>query len=78
MIDGKVVKYDHRLLDVDLARAKQAVMKTVEYAHSQMGETAWIEAMNPEKAVVEYIDNPYKYTERERDKTAQKEASQGS
>jgi len=78
MVDGKVVKYDHHLLDVDLARAKQAVLKTIEYAQAQMGETAWIEAMNPEKAVVEYIDNPYKYTERERDKAEQKEASQGS
>ena len=34
--------------------------------------------MNPEKAVVELIDNPYLYTERERDKAAQKEASQES
>src|SRR5439155_23245416 len=50
MVDGKVVKYDHRLLHIDLARAKQSVMKTVEYAHSQMGEQGWTEAMNPEKA----------------------------
>jgi 5-methylthioadenosine/S-adenosylhomocysteine deaminase len=77
-VDGKVVKYDHRLLDIDLARAKQAVLKTVEYAQSQMGEQAWTEAMNPEKAVVEYIDNPYKYTERERDKAAQQQAAQES
>ena len=75
MVHGKVVKYDHHLLDIDLARAKQAVMKTVEYAHFQMGEQAWTESMNPEKAVVEYIDNPYKYTERERDKTAQNQSS---
>ena len=34
--------------------------------------------MNPEKAVVEYIDNPYKYTERERDKAAQNQAAQES
>jgi 5-methylthioadenosine/S-adenosylhomocysteine deaminase len=78
MVDGKVVKYEHHLLDVDLNRAKQAVMKTVEYAQSQMGEPAWTQSMHPEKAKVEYIDNPYKYTERERDKTAQEEASQGS
>ncbi len=78
MIDGKVVKYDHSLLDVDLTRAKQAVTKTVEYAQSQMGETAWTQSMHPEKAKVEYIDNPYKYTERERNKAAQKQADQGS
>ena len=44
------------------ARAKQAVMKTVEYAQAQMGEQAWTQAMNPEKAVVQFIDNPYTYT----------------
>jgi adenine deaminase len=67
MIDGKVVKHDHQLLNVDLAKAKQAVMKTVDYAKAQMGEEAWDQAMNPEKAVVELIDNPYLYTERQRD-----------
>ena len=71
MIDGKVVKYDHQLIDIDLAKAKQAVMKTIEYAQSQMGEQAWSESMNPEKAVVEYIGNPYKYTEREPEKADQ-------
>ena len=50
----------------------------MEYAQAQMGEQAWDQAMNPEKAVVELIDNPYTYTERERDKAAQEKASQGS
>jgi cytosine/adenosine deaminase-related metal-dependent hydrolase len=76
MVDGRVIKYDHRLLGVDLAKAKQAVMKTVEYAQAQMGEQAWIQAMNPEKAVVELRDNPYTYTER--DKAAHKQVSTGS
>lgn len=66
MVDGKVVKHDHRLLGIDLANAKQAVMKTVEYARTHIGEQAWSEAMNPEKAVVELIENPYTYIERER------------
>ena len=43
-----------------------------------MCETAWAQAIHPEQAKVEYIDNPYKYTERARDKTAQKQADQGS
>ncbi len=43
-----------------------------------MGEQAWTQAMNPEKAVVELIDNPYTYTDRERDKAAQKQVSPGS
>ncbi len=66
MVNGNVVKYDHRLLGIDLDNARQAVGRTVEYARSHMGEQAWSEAMNPEKAVVELIENPYTYTERER------------
>ena len=78
MVDGKVVKHNHRLLGIDLDKAKQAVMKTVEYARAQMGEQAWTEAMNPERAVVEFIDNPYTYTDREHAKAAQKQANPGS
>ena len=51
----------------------QAVAKTVEYARSKMGEQAWNEGMNPEKAKVELRDNPYTYTDRERAKTAQQQ-----
>ena len=40
MVDGKVVKYDHRLLGIDLNRARQAVAKTVEYARSQNGRAS--------------------------------------
>ncbi|HEY7357363.1 MAG TPA: amidohydrolase family protein, partial [Ktedonobacterales bacterium] len=64
MVDGKVVKHDHHLLGIDLARAKEAVGKTVEYARSKMGEDAWAEGMVREQAKVESITNPYKYSER--------------
>jgi hypothetical protein len=64
MVDGKTVKYDHRLTGTDLAKARGAVAQTVEYAQSQMGEKAWNEGMNPEQAKVETINNPYTYTER--------------
>ncbi len=64
MVDGKVVKYEHRLLGGDLARAKQAITQTIEYAQAQMGEQAWNDAMNPEQAPVELRDNPYTYTNR--------------
>ena len=73
MVDGKVVKYDHRLLGIDLDRARQAVAKTVEYAKSKMGEQAWNEGMNPQKAEVELIENPYTYTDRERAKAGQQQ-----
>ncbi len=64
LVDGRVVKYDHRLQGVDLAQAKRAVARTVEYAHSQMGEQAWREGMNPAQAEVELIANPYTNTDR--------------
>jgi cytosine/adenosine deaminase-related metal-dependent hydrolase len=65
MVNGKVVKYEHRLLGSDLNRAKQAIEKSVEYLHGQIGPQGWNEAMNPEKAMVELIDNPYTYLHRE-------------
>jgi len=64
VVDGKTVKYDHRLNGVDLGKARGAVAQTVEYAQSQMGEKAWNEGMNPEQAKVETIANPYTYTDR--------------
>ncbi len=64
LVDGNVVKHDHRLVGIDLNAARQAVAKTVEYARGRMGEQAWNEAMSPEKAVVELIENPYTYTGR--------------
>ncbi len=64
MVDGKVLKYDHHLLGINLARAKEAVGKTVEYARAKMGEDAWAEGMVREQAQVQSIANPYKYSER--------------
>lgn len=78
MVDGTVVKYDHRLLGSELARARQAIAKTVEYVQAQMGAKAWNEAMNPEKAAVELRDNPYTYTEQARALAAQRQKPQGS
>src|SRR5579883_606585 len=78
MVDGKVVKHDHHLLGIDLARARQAVMKTVEYLHDKMGEKAWNQGRYPEKAKVEQIDNPYLYKEREGVAQNQRDAQQSS
>ena len=73
---NQVVKYDHHLLGIDLDRARQAVAKTVEYARSKMGEQAWNEGMNPAKADVELIENPYTYTDREHAKAAQQKSAE--
>jgi 5-methylthioadenosine/S-adenosylhomocysteine deaminase len=62
VINGRVVKYDHRLAGVDLARAKQVVGQTVDYLKGQLGPEAWAEGMHPEIPETRVLDNPYTYT----------------
>lgn len=63
LVNGRVVKRDGRLVDVDLAAARAAVGSTVEHLRSTMGEQAWEQGMNPEIPQAEILDNPYTYTE---------------
>jgi hypothetical protein len=63
VINGKVVKHAHRLVDVDLRAAKDAVGRTVDYARSTMGEAAWQESLTPELPGTQRIPNPYTYTD---------------
>jgi 5-methylthioadenosine/S-adenosylhomocysteine deaminase len=62
VINGRVVKHAHRLVDVDLGAAKDAVGRTVDYARSTMGEDAWQESLTPELPATQRIPNPYTYT----------------
>jgi len=66
LVNGRVVKHEHRLIGVDLARARQAVEETVEYAMSELGEDAWKAGMNPDIPETKVLDNPYMYTDYER------------
>jgi 5-methylthioadenosine/S-adenosylhomocysteine deaminase len=63
LVNGRVVKYAHRLLDTDLAAARHAVEQTVEYAMGQLGEAAWTAGMNPDIPETRVLDNPYMYTD---------------
>ncbi|KAA9154292.1 amidohydrolase family protein [Amycolatopsis acidicola] len=63
VVNGKVVKHEHRLLGVDLAAARRDVERTVEYLRSTMGEEAWEKGMNPDIPQTKILDNPYTYTE---------------
>ena len=65
LVDGRVVKRDHRLVGVDLAAAGAAVEATVEHLRSAMGEEVWQPGMNPElpPRTTEVLDNPYTYTD---------------
>ena len=58
LVDGRVEKHEHRLVDADLRAAKEAVGRTVEYARSTMGEEAWRDAMTPELPTVRSHSQP--------------------
>jgi cytosine/adenosine deaminase-related metal-dependent hydrolase len=63
LVNGRVVKHAHRLVGADLARARQAVAETVEYAMGELGDEAWTTGMNPDIPETKVLDNPYTYTD---------------
>ncbi|MEV4359294.1 amidohydrolase family protein [Nonomuraea sp. NPDC004186] len=69
MVNGRVVKHEHRLLGVDLAGARAQVERTVEHLRSTMGDEAWEKGMNPDIPSAKVLDNPYTYTDYRSDAT---------
>ncbi|MFC4587043.1 amidohydrolase family protein [Sphaerisporangium corydalis] len=63
LVDGRVVKHEHRLVGVDLAGARLGVERTIEHLRSAMGEEAWLKGMNPDIPETTVLDNPYTYTD---------------
>ncbi len=63
LVNGRLVKHEHRLVGVDLASARRAVESTVEHLRSSLGEEAWVKGMNPDIPETRVLDNPYTYTE---------------
>ena len=63
LVNGRVVKYDHRLVGVDLARARQISQQTVDYLMGQLGPEAWTEGMHPEIPETQTLSNPYTYSD---------------
>ncbi|AYG02516.1 amidohydrolase family protein [Gryllotalpicola protaetiae] len=63
LVDGQVVKLDHRLVGIDVARAKRLAGETVSYLESALGTDVWNAGMNPEIPESKVLDNPYMYTE---------------
>ena len=47
VVNGRVVKHNHRLIGVDLGKARQAAAQTVEYLQGELGPEAWTEGMHP-------------------------------
>jgi cytosine/adenosine deaminase-related metal-dependent hydrolase len=72
LVNGRVVKHEHKLVDVDLAAAKATVARTVDYARSNMGEQAWQESLTPELPASDRIPNPYTYTDFAGDESRQR------
>jgi 5-methylthioadenosine/S-adenosylhomocysteine deaminase len=62
VVNGRVVKFDHKLVGVDLAKARRAIDETVSYLRGELGEQAWNEGMSPEIPEHETLANPYTYT----------------
>jgi 5-methylthioadenosine/S-adenosylhomocysteine deaminase len=63
LVDGRLVKHEHELVDVDLAKARRAVEETVEFAMAELGEPEWHKGMNPDVPETKINENPYTYTD---------------
>jgi 5-methylthioadenosine/S-adenosylhomocysteine deaminase len=61
VIDGNIVKHEHRLINIDLAKARSAVEDTVSYLETTLGQEAWEAGMHPDLPPKQEIDNPYHY-----------------
>ncbi|WP_433559779.1 amidohydrolase family protein [Pseudonocardia xinjiangensis] len=62
LVDGRVVKRDHRLVGIDLEGVQREVEATVEHLRAALGEEAWEKGMNPDVPETSILDNPYTYT----------------
>ncbi len=62
VVNGRLVKIDHRLVGSDLDKARRVVAETVEYLKGVLGPQAWHEGMQPEIPETRVLDNPYTYT----------------
>jgi cytosine/adenosine deaminase-related metal-dependent hydrolase len=63
LVDGRVVKHAHALVDVDLAAVRREADATVEHLRSALGEEAWAAGMYPDLPDAQLLDNPYQYTD---------------
>jgi 5-methylthioadenosine/S-adenosylhomocysteine deaminase len=62
VVNGRVVKYGHRLLGDGLGKAREAIGQTVDYLKGELGPEAWTDGMHPEIPETRVLDNPYTYT----------------
>jgi 5-methylthioadenosine/S-adenosylhomocysteine deaminase len=63
LVNGRLVKHEHKLVGADLAAVRATVDATVGYLRSALGEQDWQAGMFPDLPSTELLDNPYQYTE---------------
>jgi urease alpha subunit len=63
LVNGRIVKRNNKLVDVDLARARGVVESTVQYLRERLGDDVWKQGMHPEIPGTKVLDNPYTYTD---------------
>ncbi|WP_432943056.1 amidohydrolase family protein [Kribbella sp. CA-253562] len=75
LVNGRVVKHEHRLVGADLPAVRRNVEATVDHLRSSLGEDAWLAGMNPGLPDEEVLDNPYQYTEYKSESTREARGS---
>ncbi|MFI6345452.1 amidohydrolase family protein [Streptomyces sp. NPDC050560] len=63
LVDGRVVKHEHRLVGIDLAAVRARTDATVAYLRATLGEEGWRRGMSPDVPETGILDNPYTYTD---------------
>jgi cytosine/adenosine deaminase-related metal-dependent hydrolase len=63
IVDGRVVKRDHKLVGIDLAAVRAKVDATIDHLKGTLGDEAWEKGMNPDVPETALVDNPYTYTD---------------
>jgi 5-methylthioadenosine/S-adenosylhomocysteine deaminase len=61
LVNGNVVKHDHKLVGVDLAGARAKIDATISYLQAEHGPEEWDKGMHPEIPAHETLNNPYTY-----------------
>jgi cytosine/adenosine deaminase-related metal-dependent hydrolase len=65
VVNGRVVKFEHRLVGMDLAPVRTEIENTIDYLRGACGEEVWQAGMFPEMPAAEaqILDNPYQYSD---------------
>jgi hypothetical protein len=65
VVNGRVVKYDGKLVGIDLAPVRAEIEDTINYLRRECGEEVWQAGMFPQMPEAEQsiLENPYQYSD---------------